>query len=176
MKPSPLSNLARAALFAALIFLGTFIIKIPLPSGYVHFGDGFIYAAAAIMPPLFAASAAAIGGLLSDVLAGYAIYAPWTAIIKALMALPVAFICRNNRFVARMRGDTATFSAVDLLLVVLAVVISGAVNVAGYFLADTLLYSLPAAVATLAMNGVQSVAGIAVFFVSLPVLSKAFRG
>ena len=42
-KTTPLDLLARAALFAALIFLGTYALRIPIPSGYIHFGDGFLY-------------------------------------------------------------------------------------------------------------------------------------
>ena len=54
-------NMTLAAMFAALIFLGTFIIRIPIPAtnGYIHFGDGFIYIAALILPLPFAAAAAA---------------------------------------------------------------------------------------------------------------------
>ncbi len=175
MKTTHLTFLARAALFAALIFLGTFIIKIPIPSGYIHFGDGFIYAAAAILPPAYGAAAAAVGGLLSDILAGYAVYAPWTAVIKALMALPVAFLCRKNGFIQRLRGETQHFEKRELVPVFLAVILSGILNVAGYFVADSVLYGVSAAIVSLPLNAVQSVAGIAVFFLSIPVFAKAFK-
>ncbi len=167
--------MARAALFAALIFLGTFILKIPIPSGYIHFGDGFLYAAAVLLPPAYAAGAGAIGGLLSDMLAGYAAYAPWTAVIKALMALPMAFLCRGSRIISRFRGENEKLGSREWIPVAAALIISGVLNVGGYFLADSVLYGISAALVSLPLNAVQSAAGIAVFFVTLPVFARIFK-
>ena len=166
-----MSLLSRAALFAALVFLGTFIIKIPIPSGYIHFGDGFIYVAAALMPPGYAAAAAAVGGVLSDVLAGYAIYAPWTAIIKALAALPTAFFCRKQDINTKIEGQSRLRVFIPLMLCLL---ISAAIQICGYFAADSVLYGLPAAIANIPLNAIQSAAGIIVFALALSVLRKAF--
>ena len=174
-KTTPLDTLARAALFAALIFLGTYVLKIPIPSGYIHFGDGFLYAAAVLLPPAYAAGAGAIGGLLSDMLAGYAAYAPWTAVIKAAMALPMAFLCRGSGFIRRFRGGTEKPGPREWIPVAASLLISGVLNVGGYFLADSMLYGVSAAVVSLPLNAVQSAAGIAVFFVTLPVFGKIFR-
>ena len=175
MKKTHLVYLVRAALSAALIFLGIYIIKIPIPVGYIHFGDGFIYATAALLPPVYAAAAAAVGGFLSDLLAGYGMYAPWTAVIKALMAIPVTLLCRNNGFIARLRGAADRFEKRDLLPVLLSVVVSGVINVGGYFLADSTLFDTAAAAASLPLNAVHSVAGIIIFFLAVPLVAKAFK-
>ena len=104
MNSKEVRKLVLAAFFAAVIFLGTFIIKIPIPNGYIHFGDGFIYVAAALLPLPYAMAAAAIGGLLADLIAGFAAYAPFTAVVKLLIALVIGLVVRNNAFVNRLRG------------------------------------------------------------------------
>ena len=79
---------AITAMFAALITVTTAYIKIPAPLGYAHAGDSMIYLAASILPGPFGFAAAAIGGGLADLLAGYPQWAIPTAIIKALNVLP----------------------------------------------------------------------------------------
>lgn len=165
-------KLVLAAFFAAIIFLGTFIIKVPIPNGYIHFGDGFIYVAAALLPLPYAMAAAAIGGLLADLIAGFAAYAPFTAIVKLLIALAIGLIIRRNAFVARLRGRREEEGG--LIPLVIASVAGGLVNAGGYFAADSILYGFAAALSALPLNCLQSAFGIAVFFVFLPILAKAF--
>lgn len=172
MNTAKVRKLVFAAFFAAVIFLGTFVIKIPIPNGYIHFGDGFIYVAAALLPIPYAMAAAAVGGLLADLIAGFAAYAPFTAVVKLLIALVVGLIARNNAFVGRLRGhSTQTGGFVPLIAASIA---GGAVNVGGYFATDCILYGLAAAVSSCPMNCLQSAFGIVVFFLFLPILTKAF--
>lgn len=54
--------LVTAALFAAVITLTTaYLLHIPVPTGYVHLGDAFVYLAASLLPAPYAVAAAAIG-------------------------------------------------------------------------------------------------------------------
>ena len=64
-------SLAITAMFAALITVTTAFIKIPAPLGYVHAGDSMIYLAASVLPEPLGFLAAAVGGGLADLLAGY---------------------------------------------------------------------------------------------------------
>lgn len=171
MDSAKVRKLVLAAFFAAIIFLGTFIIKIPIPNGYIHFGDGFIYVAAALLPLPYAMAAAAIGGLLADLIAGFAAYAPFTAAVKLLIALAVGLIVRRNALVNRWRGKEAGAGGVVPLII--ASIAGGVVNIAGYFATDCILYGFAAAVSALPLNCLQSAFGIAVFFVFLPILAKA---
>ena len=51
-----------AALFAAVITLTTaYLLHIPVPTGYVHLGDAFVYLAAPLLPAPYAVAAAANG-------------------------------------------------------------------------------------------------------------------
>ncbi len=76
-----------SAMFAALVFVATFLIKVPLPVGYVHIGDGIVFLASALLPLPYAMVASAVGVGLADLCAGYAIYIPITVIIRILTVL-----------------------------------------------------------------------------------------
>jgi uncharacterized membrane protein len=179
MKNNRTRRTVLTALFAALIFLGIFIIKIPIAAtgGYIHFGDGFIYIASSILPLPFAAAAAAVGGALADMLAGYIAYAPWTAVIKALMGIVGALMLGNNRFLRRISGVETESGAHSggAGMAVLATVIAGIINIAGYFVVECFMYSVPAAFAGVPMNCLQSAFGVAIFFILAPAFSRALH-
>lgn len=89
-----LISLVQIAMMTAIIFVSISIIKIPSPSGtgYVNVGDSMIFISAIFLGGKKGAVAAALGGFLSDALGGYLIYAPFTLVIKAIMALIVGGI------------------------------------------------------------------------------------
>ena len=76
-----------SAMFAALVFVATFLVKVPLPVGYVHIGDGIVFLASALLPLPYAMVASAVGVGLADLCSGYAIYIPITVIIRILTVL-----------------------------------------------------------------------------------------
>ena len=76
-----------SAMLSALIFAATFLVKVPLPVGYVHIGDGIVFIASAILPAPYAMVSAAIGVGLADLCSGYAIYIPITVLIRILTVL-----------------------------------------------------------------------------------------
>lgn len=81
-------------LMTALVFLMTYIIKIPVPytSGYIHLGDSMIFLSVMVVGPFYGAFAAGVGSMLSDLAAGYAQYALPTLVIKALMAMVMGLV------------------------------------------------------------------------------------
>jgi uncharacterized repeat protein (TIGR04002 family) len=98
-------NLVLTALFAALICVCIVILpRIPtgFNNGYIHLGDTIIYLCATFLPVQYAMAAAAIGGGLSDIMSGAAIWAIPTIIIKAAMVLFFTYkekniLCRRNK-------------------------------------------------------------------------------
>ena len=64
-------DITVTAAMAALVFLGTYIFKIPTISGYVHLGDCMILLTVALFGMKKGAIAGAIGGGLSDFIGGY---------------------------------------------------------------------------------------------------------
>lgn len=75
--------IAQIAVFSALVFVATTIIKIPIPAtgGYFNIGEGIIFAAALLFGPLVGGIAGGVGAALADVIA-FPIFAPATLIIK----------------------------------------------------------------------------------------------
>ncbi len=145
--------MSLTGIFAALITLMTaYICHIPIGinGGYVHFGDAFIYLAAAILPRPYALAAAAIGGGLADLLTA-PMWAPATILIK----MAVAFLFTNaKQQVINIRNIMST---------IWAYIISGV----GYWLAECLMFENGAVFAvTMAQTAVQSI-GSAVVFIML---------
>ena len=79
-------SLTKMAILAALIFFGTYFIKIPGINGYTHFGDCMIFIAVLIVGTKKGALSAAVGASLADLLGGYAQWIIPTFFIKAIMA------------------------------------------------------------------------------------------
>lgn len=158
MKNKKVVKICFAGLMAAIIAVFTAFIKVPtgINEGYVHFGDSMIYLAACLLGPLGALSAA-IGGALADILAGAAVWAIPTAIIKALNAVP--FIIMSAVY-KKKKGTGKIINAYTVPMVF----ISGLITVFGYLLAEGLMYSFPTAWTSVPFSIIQA-AGSAVVFV-----------
>jgi len=98
-KDANIRHLCISALFAALIYIFTAFFHIPSHTGYTHVGDAFVYLAGSVLPTPYAMCAGAVGGMLADLLGGYAMWMPGTGVIKALTAL--CFSCKTRTVVNR---------------------------------------------------------------------------
>src|SRR5574344_1143290 len=83
MNRSKIQKITITALFAALTFVATMVIKIPTPgtSGYIHPGDALVILSGVFLGPVYGFLAAGLGSMLSDLLGGYFLYAPVTFLI-----------------------------------------------------------------------------------------------
>ncbi len=144
-------NTVYTAMFAAMIFLLTRFVQVPVASGYVHFGDALIYIVASTLGGGWSLFAAALGSVLADVTSGWAVYAPATLIIKALIAIP--FVLVNKKSEKILTPLTALFT-----------ILSGAITVLGYFLADCVI-DKAYAVVDIPGNFIQAVGSAVVFIV-----------
>ena len=144
-----LKNVLMTALFAAMIYVVTSFVKIPTYQGYIHIGDGIMYLAAALLPAPYSIAAAAIGGGLADYLSGFAVWVLPTVLIKSAEA--AMFTSKENKIVNRHN--------------IIAVILSSVVCVAGYYLAEGILYgNFVSALASIPTNLIQAV-GSAVLFI-----------
>ena len=95
-------ELTLTAMTAALVFLATYTLKIPTPTGYAHLGDCVIFIGVLVLGSKKGALAGGIGAALSDALGGYTHWIVPTFFIKAAMALIMgAFVyklLKSNRF------------------------------------------------------------------------------
>ena len=139
-------KLTMAGVMAALVFVMTYIPKVPVPvtGGYVHLGDGAIFLAALLLGPL-GIPAAAIGSGLADILGGYLVYALPTMAIKALVAL-IAW-----------KG----WKEGSWLRAALAFVLAEIAMVAGYFAFEAVMFGTAAAWGAVGPNCIQGIAGVA---------------
>lgn len=144
-------KMVNCALFAAMIFVLTRFIQVPVASGYVHLGDALIYIVSLTLGGPAAALAAAIGASLADITSGFAIYTPATLIIKVLIALP--FILVNKKSEKILTPLTA-----------LITIPSGIITVGGYFIADMII-DKAYAVVDIPGNVVQAVGSAIVFII-----------
>ncbi len=92
MKSMTTKDLSLLGLLTALVFLGGFIIKIPTFGGFVHLGDCMVLLAAVVLGPKKGALASAVGMAMVDIMSGYMVWAPFTFVIKGIMALIAGYI------------------------------------------------------------------------------------
>lgn len=85
-------DLTITAMMAALVFLGTYVFKIPSPTGYIHLGDCMILLTVCLFGTRKGILAGAIGAGLADLIGGYFIWVGPTLVIKAVWALIMGLI------------------------------------------------------------------------------------
>lgn len=139
------------ALFAAMIFVLTRFVQIPVASGYVHFGDALIYIVASTLGGPWAFLASAVGAVLADITSGWVTYAPATCIIKILIAVPFVFVGKKHEKILTPASALLTIA-------------SGAITVLGYFIADCII-DRAYAVVDIPGNVIQAVGSAVVFIV-----------
>lgn len=153
-------KLVAAALMAALTFVVTKSVQIPIPFaniGYVHPGDSFVFLSGIILGPVYGGLAAGIGSMFADLLSPYAVYAFPTLIIKLLAAMVAFFAYRYIRIHS----------------VLLSGALSAIIVALGYFICDTFFTgSYATAAIGVPFNLVQSIVGTIIAFLLLPLLKK----
>ena len=125
-----LVNVGIIAAFATLAFVGTTIIRIPIPAtgGYFNLGDTFVMIAALLYGPLIGGLVGLIGPAAADAI-GFPQFILATAIVKGLEGAVVGAISGKT-------GGTSAGRAV------LALVVGIALLVGGYFIFEAFIYPL----------------------------------
>ena len=171
--------LVTAALLAALTYVATTILKFPTPTfGYVHIGDGFVILSGLLLGPAAGGLAAGIGSMFSDLLGGYATWAPGTFVIKFLTAATAAVLYKflDKRAGKKHRSAVVAVSGIAGELVMtfgyflynifmLTIVSAGGEKVALYSAITQSLAEIP-------FNLMQGLAGILVASALYPALRK----
>jgi uncharacterized membrane protein len=116
------------AAFATLAFLGTTVIRIPIPAsgGYFNLGDTFVMAAALLYGPLVGGLVGAIGPAMADAL-GFPQFILATAVVKGVEGILIGLIVGSQR-----RPWRAVIALATGVLVL----------VGGYYLFEAYLYPL----------------------------------
>ncbi len=116
------------AAFATLAFLGTTVIRIPIPAsgGYFNLGDTFVMAAALLYGPLVGGLVGAIGPAMADAL-GFPQFILATAVVKGVEGILIGLIAGSRRRPWRA---------------VIALAVGVLVLVGGYYVFEAYLYPL----------------------------------
>ena len=161
MRSKHVYSLVFSAMLASLVFVATWIM-IPAPIGNVNLGDAVLLLGAWTLGGPWATVACALGAALTDLASGYAIYAPATLLIKALMVIVAILL---HRLLSKR------LPRVSLLISAIAAEV---VMVLGYFLYEGIfLYGFPAALIAIPFNCIQGGVCITVAFTLSFVLKKA---
>lgn len=143
-----------AAILAALVCVVTFAVRVPIPmteGGYVNLGDAVVYLGSFFSCNFLTAFALGAGSALADVLAGAAIYAIPTFLVKTSMALLAMAIFKRSKTV---KGYLLGSSLAGLLMVT------------GYFICESVMFGMATAALSIVGNLTQLLGGVAL---SVPV-------
>lgn len=164
------------AMMTAMVMIATTFFKIPNAMGYIHLGDGFVLLAAIILPKKYACFAGGVGAGLADIYGGYAVWAPWTLVIKIVMVLIVQLFfdfltkrASNGKHIAKIAG----IPFAELLAYVLAVLWT----VSGYYVAQGFISGNWAApIADVPGNVLQAAVGSVIAILVSVTLGKTSLG
>lgn len=126
-------DMVETALLTSLVFVATAFINIRLPilasGGLVHLGTVMLFITAIVFGKEKGAIAGAIGMAIFDLSSGWALWAPFTFIVRGVMGYMVGYITWSKN-----RGGNNFF------INVLAVILSGAWMIGGYYITEGILY------------------------------------
>lgn len=126
-------DMVQTALLTALVYVATAFINIKLPilssGGLVHLGTVMLFITAIVFGKEKGAIAGAVGMAIFDLSSGWALWAPFTFIVRGVMGYIVGTIAwSSNR-----TGNNAIFN-------IFATVLSGVWMIVGYYITEVILY------------------------------------
>lgn len=93
------NKIILSGVMMAIVTVSTMLLAIPVPftNGYIHLGDSMVFLSVLILGWKYGAVVAGGGSALADIFLSYVHWAPWTFIIKALMALVMGLAIEKTR-------------------------------------------------------------------------------
>ena len=89
-------KLTQCALLAALTFVVTRFIQVPIPLGYFNIGNCMILLGGVLIPSPYGVIAGSLGSALAD-LTSFPVYTLPTLVIKALMPIVFYFFLEKGK-------------------------------------------------------------------------------
>ncbi len=159
-------DLVETSLLTALVFVATAFINIRLPilasGGLVHLGTVMLFITAIVFGKEKGAIAGAIGMSIFDLSSGWALWAPFTLVVRGIMGYMVGSIAwSKNR-----EGN-------NFLVNVFAIILSGSWMIFGYYITEGILYgNWISPVASIPGNITQIVIGLILGLPMAKILKK----
>lgn len=160
MKDNKTYEITLTGLMAALVFVGTYFLKIPTSFGYTHLGDCMIILTVCLLGTRKGAIAGAIGAGLSDLLGGYAVWVVPTIIFKGLWAIIMGVVA--YKLLPKFKYGW-----------LVGAIIGGLVHIICYTLIKIPLYGMEYAIIRIPVISAQTVCGIAFGSVLYLVIRKS---
>ena len=167
-----IETIVSTGLMTALVAVVTMVIPIPVPftGGYIHLGDSMIFLSVLILGFKYGAFSAGVGSAIADLLI-YPSWAPFTLVIKGLMALVMGFImykCKQKN----MR---------PVFVRLFGMIASGLFMIVGYFFAGGIILGggtagFATAALSIPFNIIQFVAGVVIGMALAQILAKTRIG
>lgn len=129
-------KIAMTGVMMGLILVATMMLRIHVPftQGYVHLGDTMIFLSVLVLGKKYGTVAAGFGSALADLLSGYGYYAPWTFVVKALMAFVMGAALEYMEKKGHMK-EGRNMSVLELL----AMTFGGLEMTVGYYISASLM-------------------------------------
>ncbi|MBD7911189.1 MULTISPECIES: ECF transporter S component [Clostridium] len=126
-------DMVETALLIALVFVSTAFINIRLPflsnGGLVHLGTVMLFIAAIVFGKEKGAIAGAVGMAIFDLSSGWALWAPFTFVVRGVMGYMLGSIAWSKK----RDGNS-------LCLDIVGIILSGAWMIFGYYITEGILY------------------------------------
>lgn len=138
MRDERTNKIVMTGLMMCLVTVATMFIKIPVvvTQGYVHLGDSMIFLSILVLGRKNGTIAAGVGSALGDILGGYAFWAPWTLIVKSLMAFIMGTFIENAEKNGRLVNKNSKLSLIEIVGMLLA----GVEMTVGYYIVESVMY------------------------------------
>ena len=127
--------IVMTAMMMCIIMVSIVLFRIPIPftQGYVNLSDAMIFIAVIMLGYKYGAISAALGSMLGDLMAGFAMWAPWTFCIKGGMALILGLIIQST-LSRKLTGRG--FLSIEII----GMIVAGLFMAAGYYVAEGIMY------------------------------------
>lgn len=160
-----IKSMTIAAMCIALTYVATAFINVRLPiqanGGLIHLGNTALFIAAVLFGKKTGAIAGGVGMALFDLTSGWTAWAPFTFVIVGLMGFLVGLITEKHKKVG---------------WIVLSMAVALVVKVAGYYIAEVILYgNWRAPVTSIPGNIIQVVVGGVIALPLILALKKILR-
>lgn len=152
-------DITKIAIMAALVFIATYLIKIPSLNGYIHIGDSMVIISALILGKKKGSLAAGLGAGLCDLLSGYMQYIVATFFIKAIMVIIICTIIEK-------------LNIKNKFTYIISFIMGGIFQTLAYSLFETLLYGFSGGIASIPGTIIQSFTGIIIALTLISILEK----
>ncbi len=154
-------KIAITGLLMAIICITTMFFKIPIPGGYAHIGNAFIFLACFVLDKRDSTIACGVGSAMADLLGGWYMWIIPTLIIKSIMGFVIALLMSKT---FNIKGFKTAFALImGTVVMVIGYVVSGII----------IMDSFAASLTQVPGLVLEDIVGIVIFYIVGAMLVKS---